>query len=80
MEGQHSEALTALEKATLSAPDLTLAQAGLAVSAMFAGEPDKARLAALAVDEHGGINAATFLLRNEAHRELLRRGLTMVPR
>ncbi len=80
MEGRHAEALAVLEQAILSAPDLLLAQAGLAVSAMFAGEPDKARAAALAVEEHGGIEAATFLLRNETHRELLRRGLAMVPR
>ncbi len=80
MEGRHSEALAVLELAILSAPDLLLAQAGLAVSAMFAGEPEKARTAALAVEERGGIDAATFLLRNEAHRELLRRGLAMVPR
>ena len=79
MEGRHPEAVAVLDKAVLSAPDLLLAQAGLAVSAMFAGEPDKARIAALAVEERGGIDAATFLLRNEAHRELLRRGLAMVP-
>lgn len=80
MEGRHPEALTVLDKAILSAPDLLLAQAGLAVSAMFAGEQEKARAAALAVEELGGIDAATFLLRNETHRELLRRGLAMVPR
>lgn len=80
MEGRHPEALTVLENAILSAPDLLLAQAGLAVSAMFAGQQDKARSAALAVEELGGIDAATFLLRNETHRELLRRGLAMVPR
>lgn len=80
MDGQHAEAQAVLEKATLSAPDLLLAQAGLAVAAMFAGEADKARIAALAVEEHGGIDAATFLLRNDAHRELLKRGVAMVPR
>lgn len=80
MEGQHPEAQAVLEKATLAAPGLLLAQAGLAVAAMFAGEPDKARGAANAVEELGGIDAATFLLRNDAHRELLRRGLAMVPR
>ena len=80
MDGQYAKALAMLENATLNAPELLLAQAALAVAALYAGEQDKASAAARLTDQMGGADAATFILRNEVHRELLRRGLAMVPR
>lgn len=80
MDGQYGEALAILENATLNAPELLLAQAALAVAAQYAGEQDKASSAARLTDKMGGADAATFILRNEEHRELLRQGLAAVPR
>lgn len=77
IEGDVAKALVALEPAAAGAPELILAHTGLAVAAALAGEKDKARAAALRVEEMGGSDVATSILRDERVREQLRQGLAL---
>lgn len=77
MDGEVAQALLALEPAAAGAPEFIMAHTGLAVAAALADQKDKARAAALRVEELGGGEVTTSIMRDERVRAQLQQGLAL---
>ena len=66
-----------LRAATTRLPENPLAQAALAIAGAACGDHEVARSAAERVDALGGADAAFAILRSDAQRSLMVRGLAM---